>query len=72
MKAVIHTTKEYERWDRLAYKYYGNVYNIKPIIEANPNIAIDAFIPPDTNVVIPVLSEDISTNEELPPWKRAQ
>lgn len=65
----VFTTALPTRWDEIAYKYYGNCFNALPIIQANPSIAIGAFIPKDTLVLVPVLDETTVADDDLPPWK---
>ncbi len=71
-----HITKIGDRWDLLAYDYYGDATLIKPILKANPDLLSD----PDTPVPmvfdngvrirIPVLPESEIAAGQLPPWKR--
>lgn len=70
-KYKIHVTQVQERWDDLAYKYYGDCFKFKPIIEANPDVAISPFLPVGENIIIP-FSETItqSDNEVSLPWKQ--
>lgn len=68
-KYIIHKTKQGERWDSLAYKYYGNCFKYTPIVMANPNMPISPFLPEGVDVVIPFFDNNTETNEELPPWK---
>ena len=35
-----HTVKQGERWDNLAYYYYGNALDFERIINANPHIGL--------------------------------
>ena len=51
-----HTVKQGERWDNLAYYYYGDALEYARIIRANPHI--------------PVLNVKPTQNENLPPWLR--
>lgn len=79
MKAIDcieHITRAGERWDTLAWRYYGNPYAYGRIIEANPSLDIGAQLPSGVVVLIPVIplaevqaSKQIA-NEDLPPWKR--
>ena len=58
-----------DRWDTIAYEFYGDCYNFSPLLEANPSVAISPFIPAGTELIIPVL--DITEqNQDLPPWKQ--
>ena len=71
-KYIIHITKTQERWDSIAYKYYGNCYKIAPLIMSNPHLAIGYYIPAGSEVIVPVRDNKLQTNEkneELPPWK---
>lgn len=71
-KYKIHVAQVQERWDDLAYKYYGDCFKYKPIIEANPDVAISPFLPAGENIIIP-FSENITKTEdedELPIWKQ--
>lgn len=70
-KYKIHIAQENERWDDLAYKYYGNCFQYKPIIEANPAVAISPFLPAGAKIIIP-FNETItqSDNEVNLPWKQ--
>ncbi|MCD7780407.1 MAG: tail protein X [Candidatus Gastranaerophilales bacterium] len=69
-KYIFHKAGNNERWDSIAYKYYGNCYNIQPIIEANPHVPISAIITEGTELKIPI-EETTSTNTSLlPVWKQ--
>lgn len=71
MKYIEITTKTPVRWDTLAHQYLGNCFNTLPLIQANPNVPIGAFIPAGVNIKIPV---DIDTTtvdtSDLPIWKQ--
>ena len=38
-----HTVKQGERWDNLAYYYYGNALDFERIINANPHNRCDGL-----------------------------
>ena len=38
---ILHITTAGERWDLLAWRYYGDPTDYSPIIMANPNVAIE-------------------------------
>lgn len=61
---------EPKRWDDIAYEYLGDCNNIKPVIEANPDIPIDLFLPAGSEIKIPINDTISSSNENLPPWKQ--
>ena len=79
MKAIDcieHVTQDGERWDSLAWQYYGNPYDYGRIIEANPTLDISARLPSGIVVLIPILplaavqaAEQLAASD-LPPWKR--
>jgi phage tail protein X len=73
---IEHVIKAGERWDTLAWKYYGDPYAYGRIIEANPALDIGTQLPSGTIVLIPIMSlaqaqsaEQLAASE-LPPWKR--
>lgn len=74
IKALVHTVSGLERWDTLAWRYYGDPFAYGRIIEANPAIDITAVLPSGAKVLIPILSSaEISEQRattNLPPWKR--
>jgi phage tail protein X len=74
MKAIAHRTGAFERWDTLAWKYYGDPLAYGKIIEANPALDIGAVLPSGVVVLIPVLPLAEVTQtlaaKDLPPWKR--
>ena len=65
-----HTVKQGERWDNLAYYYYGDALEYARIIEANPQINFCEALPTGATVFIPVLNVKPTQNENLPPWLR--
>jgi phage tail protein X len=74
MIAIEHATQAFERWDTLAWKYYGDPLAYGRIIAANPALDIGATLPTGARVLIPVLPENevnaTLPEEDLPPWKR--
>lgn len=66
---LIHLTTEGERWDQLAWRYYGDAHRYRPIVEANPHVPLAAALPPGLTLAIPVL-EPATASEDLPPWMR--
>lgn len=71
MNHIRHLTTEGERWDLLAYRYYGDPHAYEQIILANPGLALRPVLPGGLMVVVPVReAEDIVISEDLPPWKR--
>lgn len=66
-----HLTKDGDRWDTLAWHYYGDVGQLPLLIEANPHIPVLEVLPGGLNLAIPVIESDVAAAlEDLPPWKR--
>lgn len=69
-----HITSQGDRWDLLAWRYYGDARLYEPIIAANPEVAIVPVLEPGIRILIPLLESavdgDVTTSEELPPWRR--
>ena len=66
---LTHITTEGERWDQLAWKYYGNALEYERIVAANPQVPITATLQGGLRLSIPVI-EETQIVEDLPPWKR--
>lgn len=70
-KAVIkHQIIEGERWDALAYKYYGDINEMNRLINANPHISFCEALPAGETLLIPIIKLKQSSNNDLPPWMR--
>lgn len=71
---IEHRVTDGERWDTLAWRYYGDANQYGRIIAANPAIDIITHLPPNTVVLVPVLTlaeaQQQVDQESLPPWKR--
>jgi phage tail protein X len=66
---IPHITIAGERWDLLAWKYYGDATLYSPIIMANPNIPIEPVFEAGLAIAIPILQLSQSLTIDLPPWK---
>jgi len=64
-----YITKEGDRWDLIAYQFYGNAMMYEPIVVANPEVPIVPIFPSGIKLRIPAI-EVKNEIEELPPWKR--
>lgn len=64
----LHVTNEGERWDNIAWRYYGDAYLYPQIIAANPHVAITATLPAGLTLAIPLI-ETKPSSVGLPPWK---
>jgi len=68
---LIHVTKAGERWDSIAWQYYGDAHRYAPIIAANPHVPITPMLPAGIRLNIPVLnrtSGNPTNRAGLPPW----
>lgn len=66
-----YITKDGDRWDLIAYDYYGDPTMYEPIIAANPDIPITPVLKSGLNLSIPVIDTTTTTStEDLPPWKQ--
>lgn len=69
MDRLVHVTSEGDRWDTLAWRYYGAVSEMERIIAANPHIPISPVLPGGVRIFIPVVkAADLEHNVNLPPW----
>ncbi len=68
-----YITKEGDRWDWIAYEFYGDSNKYKEIIEANPQlplgIVMSPILPAGIELEIPRIQVKEKT-EDIPPWKR--
>ncbi len=69
---ITHISSAGDRWDLLAWNYYGDPTLFGPIVMANPAILIEPVLSAGLTMVIPVLHKASVTTVDLPPWKRAQ
>ena len=69
-KYIFHTVKSLERWDNIAYQYYGNPYKIQPLIDANPHVQISGILKEGTEIKIPIDDEVKIDNSMLPVWRQ--
>ncbi len=71
-----HRTIAGDRWDLLAYRYYGDQYKQTVILEANRHLILDDLavpqlvLPQGITLKIPVIEEEATNTSLLPPWKR--
>jgi phage tail protein X len=69
---ILHATKAGERWDLLAWQYYGDPTDYSPIIMANPNVAIEPVFDAGISIAVPILPKSSLITASLPPWKLAK
>ena len=69
MDSVIqHQIKAGERWDLLAYHYYGDVGEINRLIDANPHIPFCEVLPTGHTLFVPVIKVKTTSQADLPSW----
>ncbi len=66
---ILHVTTAGERWDLLAWRYYGDPTDYSPIIMANPNVAIEPVFDAGVSIAIPLQQKSSVITANLPPWK---
>lgn len=64
-----HITTEGERWDLLAYRYYGNALLYERIVTANPHVPLTPTLSSGLTLSIPLIEQQ-DLSEDLPPWLR--
>jgi phage tail protein X len=68
---LVHITGVTERWDTLAWLYYGDATNYSPIIMANPAVPIEPVFEQGITILVPVLAQtQAPPSANLPPWLR--
>jgi phage tail protein X len=67
---IVHVTRAGERWDLLAWRFYGDPTAYGPIIVANPSVPIVPVFDAGLTIAIPVLPAAATVAADLPPWKR--
>lgn len=70
MDYVEHLTVENDRWDLLAWTYYGDAHLYEPILVANPAVPIRPFLEAGLRLRVPILPDAATLDQALPPWKR--
>lgn len=74
---LIHVVGPLERWDSIAWQYYGDAYAYGSIIDANRALFTDPLqavppVPPfGMELKIPIIDMTLRARpEDLPPWLR--
>ncbi len=65
-----YITVDGDRLDTIAAKAYGDPYNWRPILDANPGLAIQSTYPAGINIIIPIITTSATNTALLPPWKK--
>ena len=65
---ILHTARAGERWDQLAWNYYGDATLYSGIVLANPDVPIEPQFEAGLLIKIPIIQQKQST-AILPPWR---
>jgi phage tail protein X len=66
---ILHVTTAGERWDLLAWRYYGDPTDYSPIIMANPSVPIEPVFDAGVSIAVPLQQKSAVVTANLPPWK---
>jgi phage tail protein X len=68
---IPYVTVAGDRWDTVAWRFYGDATVITPIVMANPTVAVMAVFDAGINIAIPILAYNAAqSTANLPPWRR--
>lgn len=67
---LVHTTAAGERWDSIAWHYWGDALGYEMLIADNPHVPITPVLPGGTQLRVRILDAPSAPTLELPPWKR--
>jgi phage tail protein X len=65
---IEHVTSEGERWDSLAWRYYGDATLYAPMMAANPAVPFFPVFPSGVTLAIPLIQVAETPATDLPPW----
>ncbi len=70
---IPYTTVEGDRWDTLAWRFYGDPTLIYPIVQTNPSVPITPVLPAGLSLGIPVIVIEANqqSTADLPPWRQS-
>ena len=54
---LIHRTKDGDRWDLLAQRYYGDPFHLAPLLGANPGHAAKALLEAGLELAVPIIEQ---------------
>jgi phage tail protein X len=69
---IVHVTRAGERWDLLAWRYYGDPTDYSPIVVANPSVPIEPVFDAGISIAVPIRQKSSVVVADLPPWKLSQ
>ncbi len=65
-----YITHDNDRWDLIAYKFYGDATKYEQIISANPHVKITPVLKSGIELKIPVAEQEDTIKFILPPWRQ--
>lgn len=65
-----YITQDNDRWDLIAYKFYGDATKYERIIAANPKVKITPTLMSGIELKIPVAEQEDTIKFILPPWRQ--
>nr|WP_320132002.1 tail protein X [uncultured Holophaga sp.] len=66
---LTHTTTDGDRWDLLAWEYYGDLDQIPTLTAANPGVSLNPILEAGVSLVVPVIEQADASTPGLPPWR---
>ncbi len=66
---IEHVTLAGERWDLVAWIYYGDPALYSAMVMANPAVAVEPVFEAGIRLKVPVLHKSAMMTTNLPPWK---
>lgn len=67
-----YITKQNDRWDIIADKFYNDSSAYEPIITANKAVPIEPVLQAGIKLKIPVMADNYELAHSSPPWRAAQ
>jgi phage tail protein X len=68
---LTHKTKDGDRWDLLAFEYYGNAFATELLLDANPGCATLTILPSGLALKVPLVDAVVVNppQEGITPWR---
>ena len=66
---VSHLTAVGDRWDLIAWQYYGDPTQYSGLIAINASIPIVPVLDSGLSIVVPIVTASSQPASNLPPWK---
>jgi phage tail protein X len=67
---IDHITLAGERWDLVAWIYYGDPTLYSAMVLANPAVAVEPVFEAGLHIKVPILRKSAVMTTNLPPWKQ--